>query len=50
MYVVPCKPYENTCMSLISKTQRILAVKYTVYQLKMQLYNILSISKKLHDD
>jgi len=40
MYVVPCKPYENTCMRLISKTQRILAIKYTVYQLNiMQLYN-----------
>jgi len=40
MYVVHCKPYENTCMRLISKTQRILAIKYTAYQLnKMQLYN-----------
>jgi len=34
------KPYENTRMRLISKTQRILAIKYTAYQLhKMQLYN-----------
>ena len=43
MYVVRCKPYENTCMRLISKTQRILAIKYTAYQLnKMQLYNTVS--------
>ena len=40
MYVVHCKPYENTCMRLISKPQCILAIKYTVYQLnKMQIYN-----------
>jgi len=40
MHVVHCKPYENTCMRLISKTQCILAIKYTAYQLNtMQLYN-----------
>ena len=41
MYVVPCKPYENTFMRLISKTQRILAIKYTVYQLKKCNYTTL---------
>jgi len=55
MYVVHCKPYENTCMRLISKTQCILAIKYTAYQLnKMQLYNtpsaIVTSMQKVYED
>ena len=48
MYVVHCKPYENTCMRLIIKTQCLLAIKYTIHQLnKMQIYNSVTEENKV---